>query len=283
MAVSFLTKLFRGLFGSAQKKDASATSVGSGEDGGDRVSLPPLAANKTAIVLAAHGERGGDMRNASLQAHVGSLLSDGIYKFVGGGVLNGTPELNDVLQNAKTTGAERILVYPLFMSSGYFVDTKLPGVLADAGCAEIGQVLNPLGGDAELPEILLSRAVSMARKENLSPANARLLVVGHGSKSGTPASARATQRFAGAIRGRGMFKEVDVSFLEEAPFLADVLKASSLPTVVVGYFFAAGLHAAEDVPEAITETGVDALYIGAVGGDPEITDLIRSEIQQATA
>lgn len=242
-----------------------------------------VPADQTAVVLVAHGERGGTMQNASLAAHVGALASDGFIRTVVGGVLNGTPTLGDALAQARSSGAKRILVYPLFMAPGYFVDIKLPDEIHVAGCDDISEILTPLGSDPNLPAIMLRRAVGVARKANLSPALARLVVVGHGSKSGTPASAYATRQFAATLRGRGVFGEVDVAFLEEAPSVQDVLTASKRPTVVIGYFYAAGLHAAEDVPEAIAETGADAIYTGAVGADMDTTNLIRKSIFAAVA
>ena len=242
-----------------------------------------IPASQTAIVLVAHGERGGVQKNASLAAHVGAIECDRTFRFVGGGVLNGEPELQTALAAAKASGAQRILVYPMFMASGYFVDVKIPEELRNAGCDDICEVMSPLGSDTDLPAVMLARAVGVARKANLSPALTRLLVVGHGSQRGAPDSLRATQKFAALVRGRGVFKQVDIALLEEEPFVRDVLKVSQLPTVAVGYFYAPGLHAAEDVPKAISETGADALYTGSVGENSATTELICSAILGAAA
>lgn len=280
----------------ASASDASiplpvSTFPGPDQRGGGNVDAPESTASaegqipaaETAVVLAAHGERGGDMKNASLHALVGTLLTQGTFKSVGGGVLNGTPSLGDALATARASGAKQILVYPLFMSDGYFVDTKLPEEISAAGCEGLAKVMAPLGSDDELVALMLRRAAVLARDERMSPANTRLLVVGHGSKSGKPASAAATKRFAGSLRGRGVFRTIDVAYLEEAPLLADVLKASDQTTIVLGYFFAPGLHAAEDVPNALAQSGADAIYAGAVGGDVAVGDVILNALAEEAA
>ncbi|MGH1418468.1 MAG: CbiX/SirB N-terminal domain-containing protein [Hyphomicrobiaceae bacterium] len=251
----------------------------SGANGNSR--LDTVAPCQAAIVLVAHGDRGNARQNSALATHVGALESDRSFHFVAGGLLNGEPNLQTALLAAKAAKPERIFVYPLFMAAGYFVEKIIPEELKKAGCGDISIILPPLGRDQGLPPAMLARAVGVAREANLSPATARLLVVGHGSKSGSPASQRATQHFAAQLRGAGVFKEVEVALLEEAPFLPDVLKSSNRPTVVVGYFYGAGLHASEDVPAAIEETGADALYTGSVGRSLETTDLIRKSVNRA--
>lgn len=246
--------------------------------------MSPQALNTAdvAVVLAAHGERGGDRQNTGLAALAGDLVTSKAYHHVGAGVLNGDPDFRCALVAAQASGARQILVYPLFMSPGYFVDTKVPAVIADVGGLTPMHILPPLGLEPELVRIMLARAVARARATNLSPANATLMVVGHGSKSGAPASAIATRGFAAALRATRQFADVDAAFLEEAPFVADRLTAAKRPLVVVGYFFASGLHAAEDVPEAIAETKADAVYTGAVGAGAEITALIAAAVAKAT-
>jgi len=39
------------------------------------------------------------------------------------------------------------------------------------------------------------------------------------------------------------------------------------------------MHAAEDVPDAITETGSTAVYAGSIGKFPALATLIRSTIE----
>jgi sirohydrochlorin ferrochelatase len=110
---------------------------------------------------------------------------------------------------------------------------------------------------------------------------ARLLIVGHGSKIG-PASAEATRVVANAIEQTGGFGRVETAFLEEPEFLEDALRRDSAsPTIVSGFFSGDGLHAAEDVPEAIAETGAVAIYAGSIGKSAQVTGMIRTAISRA--
>ena len=51
-----------------------------------------------------------------------------------------------------------------------------------------------------------------------------------------------------------MFSAVTTAYLEEPPFLQDMMGRLDGPTVVVGMFASDGLHAGEDLPEAMEES-----------------------------
>jgi sirohydrochlorin ferrochelatase len=74
------------------------------------------------------------------------------------------------------------------------------------------------------------------------------------------------------------FASVSTAFLEEEPFLEDALRTSNAPTIVAGFFFGDGMHAAEDVPDAIAETCANAVYTGAIGDSPAIARLIATAL-----
>jgi sirohydrochlorin ferrochelatase len=61
------------------------------------------------------------------------------------------------------------------------------------------------------------------------------------------------------------------------------LRASAAPAVVAGFFFGNGLHAGEDVPDAITETGANAVYTGAIGNTPAVAPLIAAALTATAA
>lgn len=238
---------------------------------------------QVAVVLVAHGERGRDFSNAILQGHakaVGAALPGAA---VAGGVLSGLPTLEAALAKVAHAGAQRILVYPFFMAAGYFVGTKIPKRIADAGYAGRCRVLTPLGADPGLPALILRKAVAMAETElGVNSSACRLLLAGHGSQV-SRASAEATEAVAAELRQSGRFGSVVTGFLEEAPFLGDVLADVATPTVVVGFFNGDGLHAGEDVPEALAAAVGPVTYTGAVGGLPEVAGLIANAIEIAVA
>lgn len=233
-----------------------------------------------ATVLVAHGDRGGASPNAALRAQAKAVSARVTPAHVCAGVLKGEPSLESALAEAGATGAQRIVVYPLFMADGYFM-RKVRERVAAAGLSHAPAILDPLGLDPALPEILLQETEKMASREGIEPVSARLLVVGHGSKLG-PAAANATRKAAARAAIARRFATVTTAFLEEEPFLDDMLRrGGAQPTVVAGFFFGDGMHAGEDVPDAIEETGANAIYTGAIGNSPAVANLIASAITAA--
>lgn len=234
-------------------------------------------AEDIAVVIAAHGDRAGKAPNRTVLAHSSALAASGAFRHAGAGVLNGEPALETALALAAASGAAGIAVFPFFMSGGYFTGTVLPARIASAGMTAKCRLLAPLGLDPRLPGLMSDRALEAARSAGFRPGDTALLVAGHGSKLG-PASARATLRIAEAVRQRATFARVSIALLEEPPFLGGALAAAIGPLVVTGFFSGDGLHAGEDVPEAIRASGRDAVYAGPVGGLPGVAGLIRDAV-----
>ncbi len=228
-----------------------------------------------ALVLAAHGDRGGEAPNRTLLAHRDRLAATAAFRSVSAGVFRGDPSLTDALQAADRSQASQILVFPMFMAAGYFTGTVLPSRIAEAGLCLPISILPPLGLDPSLPPMMLKQAVAAATGAVLEPRHSRLLVVGHGS-AGARASAKSTERVACWLRKTATFAYTETAFLEEEPFLATQLNGRHPPTVVFGFFAGDGLHAAEDVPGAITTASADAVYAGPVGPSLQIADLIQT-------
>lgn len=234
-----------------------------------------------AVVLAAHGDRGGDAPDAILRSHANALTATGSYRLVTAGTLRPAElALEDALHQARASGASRIAVYPMFMADGYFTGKVLPARIAAVGLAQFCTLLAPLGLDPQLPSLMMSQALACAGGAGLQPAHTRLLVVGHGSKLGR-ASLRSTERVACKLRKMRRFAWVETAYLEEAPFLNAQLRCSDLATLVLGFFSGDGMHAAEDVPGAIAEAKADAVYAGSVGREPDIANIIDAAVRAA--
>jgi sirohydrochlorin ferrochelatase len=237
------------------------------------MSAPP--SSSLAVVLAAHGDRGGASPNAALEAQAAAVRAlTGLH--VSTGVLKGERTIEQALAEAAGTGPTAIAVYPLFMADGYFVQ-KVRERIEAAGLTMNAKLLIPLGLDPGLPDLVVREALTAAKTAGIDPAGARLLIVGHGSKLG-PASATATRKAAARAALARRFAGVTTAFLEEEPFVEETLRATSAPTVVVGYFFGNGMHGGEDVPDAIAETGANAVYTGAIGNSPAVAPLIAAAL-----
>lgn len=235
-----------------------------------------------AAVIVAHGERGGAFSNAILKGHAEAATAELPEIAIAAGVLSGEPTLESALAAVASQTAGPILIYPFFMAPGYFVNVKIPKRIADVGLSERCRVLPPLGMAADIPAIIKTRALQAATELGAAATDSRLILVGHGSKVAR-ASAEATDAVAACLRELGGFAHVATAFLEEAPFLENEVLADTRPTVVVGFFNGDGLHAAEDVPEAIGKFDGAITYTGPVGAFPEMTALIAQSIRSAAS
>ena len=168
------------------------------------------------------------------------------------------------------------LVFPQFMADGWFVRSETPRRLAEAG-VDGARLIAPLGLDPELPAIGARIAQDAARRAGLDPARATLVVVGHGSK-GSRASANSTRAFADALPDRAGFAAVTPAFIEEAPFLDDVVPDG--PAVCLPFFATNGGHTIEDIPQGWRGHGPIAPPIGM---NDAIPDLIAAALRTAAA
>jgi len=234
----------------------------------------------TAVVLAAHGDRGGGFTNAALFAHRHALDASARFLSVSAGVLKGDPALENALADAQASGAGRIAVYPFFMADGFFVRTRLAERVSAANLKVRWEILPPLGIDPGLPSIILDRALAVAACAGFAPAATTLIIAGHGSKLG-PASADATRAAAEAIADAAVFAAVTTAFLEEPPSIEEALRAARSPVVVSGFFSGEGMHAADDVPNALANSKVRAIYAGPIGPDPAVSALILRRLSAA--
>ncbi|MEL7049337.1 MAG: CbiX/SirB N-terminal domain-containing protein, partial [Pseudomonadota bacterium] len=167
--------------------------------------LPASGSNRwrQTAVLVGHGERGGARTNALLLGLADTASNPDIQVF--GGVLNGSPSFEDAIHAARAASDAPVLVYPFFMSPGYFVNTVLPRRIKDIGLTDDCRILRPFGSDPSLIDVMHRHAIKSATKADLTPANSRLLLVGHGSRSGAPASAISTRQAASALAQRNAF------------------------------------------------------------------------------
>jgi len=234
-------------------------------------------AGKIAVVLVTHGDRAGPAPNRALASHTNAIYQRAQFCCVTGGVLKGEPLIEEALQQAVQAGPSLILIYPLFMSSGYFVETVLARRITEGDLPVPVKVLPPIGLSTRLPKLLWKRSLEVACLAEFSPEDTRLLLTGHGSKIGRT-SAQATEHAARQLVDFSVFNKVQTAFLEEPPLLQNQLAADRGPTVIAGFFASDGLHAYDEVPAAIEETGANAVYTGAIGTHPEIVDLVLEEL-----
>jgi len=179
------------------------------------------------------------------------------------------------LEAAVAPGA---VVYPLFMSDGWFVSRETPRRLALAGAGD-ARILPPLGLDARLPALCARRAVAAARAAGYDVAQTALILAAHGSPK-DPRPARAARDAAQAIALLAPFRSVTACFVEEPPLLAEGLAAPG-PAICLPFFAIRAGHVTGDLPEAVAETRFSGPVLDPIGCDAEIAALIAATLADA--
>jgi len=136
----------------------------------------------------------------------------------------------------------------------------------------------PIGLDPGLAGLIAKRAGERLGERGISAGDASLLLIGHGSPNGSE-SRQATEAQASRVRKMAVFNKVETAYLEEPPALADVLETLSGPVAAVALLATQGPHARDDIGRLIADDGVeDTVYIGAIGGDEAIPELILESL-----
>lgn len=226
------------------------------------------------MLLAAHGERRPGAGNEGVFRMADTLAARGLEVAVG--FISGVPTIGAALQ---ALTADRVLVYPLFASNGYFTRDRLVQILDEANEAGRSiEMLTPLGLDPGLPRLLIEQASDAARRAGLVPDACTVVLLAHGSQR-NPASRQSTESLARAIDRLGVFRKAEIAFLEELPSLDDAIAAVEGPAVVVGVFSGEGLHGAKDAPGLVARLGrADVVFAGIMGTAPGIADLVAQAV-----
>ncbi len=240
-----------------------------------------MAAISPALLIAAHGDAGGRARNTALRDLVRTVRERLPALQVACGVLNGKPSLEAAFAGLR---GDKVLVYPLFMSGGYYVEKALPERLgldanSSAGSRDV-TILPPLGLDPALPEIVARRVRDAAPANPYSASESSVLVIAHGSTK-SPQSRLAAETFADRLRRHLKAGLVRTAYLEEAPFVEDATAGLTARSVVVSLFVSQGSHGGGDVPKILAEAGIGyAPVIGPVGADRQIADLVVAAVRR---
>lgn len=237
---------------------------------------PATDAAAPPLVIIAHGDRGGERGNhlALRVAEKAGRLPG--YRSVHTCFVRGEPTISTVAGELPRGGA---VVYPLFMSDGYYVQHAIPQQMAAGGSsAEEIRIMRPIGLSPLLPGIVTDLALRAADGAAVEPDDAALLLVAHGSQK-SPNSRNATLTVAQRVVERNVFGAVETAYLEETPFLADQLAGIERPLIIVGLFAGEGLHGAEDLPHAVTACGrSDIVLAEPLSRSAALIDLICSEL-----
>lgn len=238
--------------------------------------------DQTALLLIGHGSSKAPAgARAAVEAHADRLSRRRLFAGVATAFLKGGRPPRDVLEEL---AARQVCVVPHFMSAGYFVETRIPELLGLEGriTESRGRRIVLCDPPALLPGftgIVERRMIEAAGTVNAAPEILPALLVAHGSAK-SAASAGTARGLSERLKARRIFHSVDVAFIEEPPYLGEVLHGLDGPAVLGGLFASDGFHAEADVRGAV-ENRPALAYTGALGGDPGVAELIAESCRIA--
>src|SRR5262245_53897842 len=112
------------------------------------------------LLLAAHGERRADGDNAGVARLAGSLATKGVAEEIGFGFIKGSPTVDGAITALLSRD---VIVYPLFLSDGYFTRVALPRLVEQAkgrDATRTIRILPPLGLEPALADVIADEAVA---------------------------------------------------------------------------------------------------------------------------
>jgi sirohydrochlorin ferrochelatase len=236
----------------------------------------PSPQSISAVLIVAHGDGGEARLNGNVQ-HLSQQLAKRLDLPVDWGILK-EPETFDAAHRRLGHAANgHVLVFPFFMSDGYFVRVKMPKILTDHGFADVER-LTPFGMLDPLVDLIEHRLRSLASLSGgLVPSDLPTLLVAHGSRSGEPASRQRAEAVAATLTARGL-GTIHLAFIEEPPSVADQLEAID-PRVVIGFFASEGTHALDDVKDLVDLRPGVLHHVAAIGTDESVAEMVAGLVE----
>ncbi len=162
------------------------------------------------------------------------------------------------------------VIYPLFMSEGWFVRTALLGRI---GAAPV-KVMPPLGMEFDLPHVI---ADALNGQGSNAHAPKTLLLAAHGSASRRRAPERSARDFARNLECAMPGVKVKVAFLEQSPTIPEVLPECR-DALCLPFLAADGNHMRQDVRDALALGGFSGQILPVISQFPGVDTMIASAI-----
>jgi len=229
-----------------------------------------------AAIIVSHGQPSDpDPAQQDLErfaARVAAALPD---RHIGAATLAKDGALDAALQAA---GPDP-LIYPLFMTEGWFTGDNLRKRLRAAPGARI---LRPLGVSPHLPGLAADLLCEVLTGQGWTAGDTQLFIAGHGSGR-SPNSARDTRAFADALAQHMTFAECRVGFVEEPPYLADQAAGLGAQAICLPFFAMILGHVIDDIPEALNAVGFKGVRLDPIGCAPRIPRLVADALTDEAA
>ncbi|MFY0309618.1 sirohydrochlorin chelatase [Leisingera sp. D0M16] len=221
-------------------------------------------------VITSHGQPSAP---APAEAELAKLAAEVAAHLPGWDVRSATLATQGRLEKMTEDGA---VVYPFFMSQGYFTAKVVPDRLQGRSC----RITAPFGLDSALPPLAAQAARQAAEVQGWDLTGLHLLLAAHGSARG-PKAAEAAEAFAAKLRLLLPGCTVTPGYVEQNPQVET--SAAPLParSLCLPFFAQAGDHVKEDIPEALEAARFRGLVLPVTGALPGVPRLIAEAIRTA--
>ncbi len=231
---------------------------------------PSPRAPVTDALLVAHGQPSDP---APAEAEI-AALARAVAPLVPGCRVRGvTLAMPGALDAALQDCATPPVIYPVFMSDGWFTSDLLPRRLN----GRAGPVLPSLGQDPALADLAADAIARHAARSNWRVQDVTLVIAAHGSgRSRNPASA--ARDFARRLQCLIGMREVRIGFVEEAPPIEQAARDAGRRSLCLPLFAAAGGHVQIDIPQALARAGFLGATLRPIGLHPGVPAMIAARI-----
>ncbi|KIC17781.1 CbiX/SirB N-terminal domain-containing protein [Leisingera sp. ANG-Vp] len=227
---------------------------------------PPIA------VITAHGQPSAP---APAEADLAQLASAVAPHLLGWEVRSATLSSPGRLEEAAAGGA---LIYPFFMSQGFFTAKVLPDRLKGLGC----RITLPFGLHPELPQIAAQTVMDAAKTQDWELNTLHLLLAAHGSARG-PKAAEAAEAFAAQLRPLLPGCTVSLGYVEQAPSIQSAAAPMPARSVCLPFFAQSGDHVKQDLPAALEAACFGGIVLPVAGAMPGVPELIAKGLLKAAS
>lgn len=180
------------------------------------------------------------------------------------------------LERARDRLPDGALVYPLFMSDGWFVRSALPRRLG----AKPMRVLAPLGSDPGLAQAAGAAVMAQLIRQGWHDTQTDLLIAAHGSARSDYAR-KATELFAQRLSNSTNMRAIHIGFVEQTPEIGQAARLCGTQALCLPFFFAQGDHVRDDVDGSLHAAGFTGPRLNVMADLPEVPDLIARSLRAA--
>jgi sirohydrochlorin ferrochelatase len=218
---------------------------------------------QTALIVA-HGQP-SDPRPAGTALEA---LADRVQALIPGWQVYAATLAEDGAIARGVAGRAGGVVFPMFMTGGWFTRVQIPKRLAEAR-AQVGAggwtVLEPFGCDPAVHDL----CVTLAREAGAE----RVILAAHGSFK-SPVPSDIALHVAGRIAAEAGIA-CEAGFIDQDPQLSSLTGGAG---VCLPFFAAEGGHVSDDIPEALAKAGFTGHILPPVGLDVRVPGIIAAAI-----